>query len=160
MSKSGNTLLALEAALERILQGNPKRIPATRSLSVRAVEEEANMGNGSGHYYPDFVKNIRQIQADMASAKGKTVQPEVDSVRDKLREQKRIKENYKEKYETTKEQLALFAAAQHHLNDQLVQALAKVDELTSENENLRAELVDLKRKQVTSININKPRGST
>ena len=43
MNKSENTLMILEAALERIIQGMPKRIPASRKLSVRAVEEEANL---------------------------------------------------------------------------------------------------------------------
>ncbi|MBB1440970.1 hypothetical protein H5202_20385, partial [Shewanella sp. SG41-4] len=56
MLKSENTLLALEAALGRIIQGKPKRIPTHRKLSVRSVEEEANLGNGSGYYYPDFVE--------------------------------------------------------------------------------------------------------
>ncbi|MEZ7205342.1 hypothetical protein [Pseudoalteromonas sp. DY56-GL79] len=152
MSKSENTLVALEAALERILSGNPKRIPTTRKLSVRAIEEEANLGNGSGYYYPEFVQKVKQVKSDIASSKGEILLPEVDAVRTKLREQKRIKENYKEKYGTAKEQLALFAAAQHHLNDKLVQALARVDELEFENESLKAELVEFKRSKITSIN--------
>ncbi|KPA53455.1 hypothetical protein VT25_06285 [Photobacterium leiognathi subsp. mandapamensis] len=151
MSKSENTLIALEAALERIAQGKPKRIPTTRKLSVRAVEEEANLGNGSGYYYPDFVQKVKQVKANIAEAKGEYVQPEIQSVRNKLNEQKRIKQNYKEKYETTKEQLALFAAAQHHLNDKLVQALAKIDDLEFENVTLRNELTDLKRSNIVPI---------
>jgi hypothetical protein len=84
MSKSENTLLMLEAALDRISQGKPKRIPATRKLSVRAVEEEAGLGNGSGYYYPEFVQKIKQVKADIAEAKGEYVQPEIQSVRLKL----------------------------------------------------------------------------
>ena len=127
MSKSENTLLALEAALERIKQGKPKRIPTNRKLSVRAVEEEANLGNGSGYYYPDFVEKVKQTKAEIAAGKGETFQPEIQTVRTKLNEQKRIKNNYKTKYEAEREKLALFAAAQHHLNDRLVQALARID---------------------------------
>lgn len=151
MSKSENTLIALEAALERIAQGKPKRIPTTRKLSVRAVEEEANLGNGSGYYYPDFVQKVKQVKADIAEAKGEYVQPEIQSVRTKLSEQKRIKNNYKEKYEAKKEELALFAAAQHHLNDKLVKALSYIDELEFENTSLRDKLVELRRANVTSI---------
>ncbi len=151
MSKSENTLIALEAALERIAQGQPKRIPTTRKLSVRAVEEEANLGNGSGYYYPDFVQKVKQVKADIAEAKGEYVQPEIQSVRTKLSEQKRIKNNYREKYEAAKEQLANFAAAQHHLNDKLVKALSDKDELEFENANLRAELATLKRSKVVPI---------
>lgn len=151
MSKSENTRLALEAALERIKQGKPKRIPTHRKLSVRAVEEEANLGNGSGYYYPDFVEKVKQTKAEIAIGKGEIVQPEIQTVRTKLKEQKRIKDNYKAKYEAEREKLALFAAAQHHLNDKLVQALARADELEYENAKLREEISKLKRSKVVPI---------
>lgn len=151
MSKSENTRLALEAALERIKQGKPKRIPTHRKLSVRAVEEEANLGNGSGYYYPDFVEKVKQTKLEIATGKGEIVQPEIQTVRSKLKEQKRIKDNYKTKYEAEREKLALFAAAQHHLNDKLVQSLARIDELEYENAELKDELAKLKRSKVVAI---------
>ncbi|WP_019350542.1 hypothetical protein [Vibrio splendidus] len=151
MGKSENTLIALEAALDRIANGKPKRIPTHRKLSVRAVEEEANLGNGSGYYYPEFVEKVKQTKADIAEGKGETVQPEIQTVRTKLKEQKRIKENFKAKYDAEREKLALFAAAQHHLNDKLVQALAHIEDLEFENTQLREELAQLKRSKVVSI---------
>ncbi|WP_024604572.1 MULTISPECIES: hypothetical protein [unclassified Pseudoalteromonas] len=151
MSKSENTRLALEAALERIKQGKPKRIPTHRKLSVRAVEEEANLGNGSGYYYPEFVEKVKQTKAEIAAGKGEIIQPEIQTVRTKLKEQKRIKENFKAKYEAEREKLALFAASQHHLNDKLVQALAHIEGLEFENSQLREELAQLKRSKVVSI---------
>ncbi len=151
MSKSENTLIALEAALERIAQGKPKRIPTTRKLSVRAVEEEANLGNGSGYYYPDFVQKVKQVKANIAEAKGEYVQPEIQAVRSKLKEQKRIKSNFKDKYEAEREKLALFTAAQHHLNDKLVKALARIDELEYENANLREQLAVASRSNLQAI---------
>ncbi len=151
MGKSKNTLLALEAALGRIAQGKPKRIPTHRKLSVRAVEEEANLGNGSGYYYPDFVEKVKQTKAEISAGKGEHVQPEIQTVRAKLNEQKRIKSNYKEKYEAERGKLALFAAAQHHLNDKLVQALARINELEYENAELREKLAQTNRSKVTSI---------
>lgn len=151
MNKSENTLLTLEAALERIKQGKPKRIPTHRKLSVRAVEEEANLGNGSGYYYPDFVQKVKQVKADISEAKGEYIQPEIQSVRTKLSEQKRIKQNYKDKYEAVKQQLADFAAAQHHLNDKLIKALSDKEELEFENAKLREELANFKRNKVTYI---------
>jgi hypothetical protein len=151
MNKSENTLLLLEAALERISQGKPKRILPTRKLSVRAVEEESGLGNGSGYYYPEFVDKVKQVKVDIAEAKGEYVQPEIQSVRLKLNEQKRIKQNYKEKYLAVREQLANFAAAQHHLNDKLVQALARIDDLEFENASLRDGLVKLKRSIIVPI---------
>ncbi|WP_394245365.1 hypothetical protein [Vibrio astriarenae] len=151
MSKSENTLLKLEAALERIKQRKPKRIPTHRKLSVRAVEEEANLGNGSGYYYPEFVERVKQTKLEIATGKGEIVQPEIQTVRTKLKEQKRIKDNYKAKYEREREKLALFAAAQHHLNDKLVQALARADELAYENSNLRSDLAKLRRNKIAPI---------
>ncbi|MGF1743925.1 hypothetical protein [Vibrio minamisatsumaniensis] len=151
MSKSENTRLALEAALERIKQGKPKRIPTHRKLSVRAVEEEANLGNGSGYYYPDFVEKVKQTKAEIAAGKGEIIQPEIQTIRTKLKEQKRIKENFKAKYEAERDKLALFAASQHHLNDKLVQALAHIEDLEFENSQLREELAQLKRSKVVSI---------
>jgi predicted nuclease with TOPRIM domain len=68
-----------------------------------------------------------------------------------LKEQKRIKDKYRAKYEAEREKLAKFAAAQHHLNDKLVQALARVDELEYENAELREQLAKLKRSTVVSI---------
>ncbi len=151
MSKSKNTLLALEAALERIKQGKPKRITTHRKLSVRAVEEEANLGNGSGYYYPDFVEKVKQTKAEIAACKGEIVQPEIQNVRTKLKEQKRIKDNFKAKYEAERKKLALFAAAQHHLNDKMLQSLARIDELEYENAELKEELAKIKRSQVVSL---------
>lgn len=151
MSKSENTLLKLEAALERIRQGKPERIPTHRKLSVRAVEEEANLGNGSGYYYPEFVEKVKQTKAGIAEGNGETIQPEIQTVRTKLKEQKRIKENFKAKYDAERERLALFAAAQHHLNDKLVQALARINELEYENAELQEQLATLKRSKVVSI---------
>lgn len=151
MGKSENTLLALEAALNRIARGNPKRIPTHRKLSVRAVEEEANLGNGSGYYYPDFVEKVKRTKAEIAQSKGEIVQPEIQTVREKLSEQKRIKDNFKAKYEAEREKLSLFASAQHHLNDKLVKALAYIAELEYENAELKEKFVKIKRSQVVSI---------
>ena len=151
MKKSENTLVALETALERIVQGCPKRILATRKLSVRAVEEEASLGNGSGYYYPELVEKIKKAKADIATGKGELSQPEIQTVREKLNEQKRIKTNFKNKYSEAKAQLAMFAASQHHLNDKLVKALARIEELDYENSELKERLAKLKRSQVVPI---------
>lgn len=143
--------MILEAALERIIQGQPKRIPKSRKLSVRAVEEEANLGNGSGYYYPEFVAKVKAAKAKISTDRGNLVVPEIQAVRAKLNEQKRIKTNYKEKYEAEKNKLALFAAAQHHLNDKLVHALTRIDELEYENSDLKNRLAELMRNNIAIL---------
>lgn len=151
MSKSENTLLALEAALERISLGKPKNIPKMRKLSVRAVEEEAKLGNGSSYYYPELVQKVKQTKTDISKGNGKYVKTEVDAVRDKLNEEKRIKSNFKQKYEDTKEKLSLIAASQHHLNDQLVKALARIEDLKYENAELKEKLAESNSRKIVSI---------
>ncbi|MEI4955103.1 hypothetical protein [Aeromonas caviae] len=151
MNKSENTLMILEAAFQRIIQGQPKHIPKSRKLSVRAVEEEANLGNGSGYYYPDFVAKIKATKSEIAAGNGEVAIPEIQLVRAKLNEQKRIKSNFKEKYESEKDKLALFAAAQHQLNDKLVKALAQISELEYENAELKEKLIKIKRGNITAI---------
>ena len=45
----------------------------------------------------------------------------------------------------------MFAAAQHHLNDKLVQALARIDDLEYENANLRSDLAELRRNKIVPL---------
>ncbi|MBF4217568.1 hypothetical protein, partial [Vibrio anguillarum] len=103
------------------------------------------------YYYPDFVEKIKKTKAEIAAGKGEIIRPEIQTVRAKLNEEKRIKDNFKAKYESEREKLALFSAAQHHLNDKLVQALARIDDLEYENAELREELAKLKRSKVVPI---------
>jgi len=152
MSKKENTLLALEAALERILQCQTKRILSTRKLSVRAVEEEANLGNGSGYYYPEFVEKVKQVRAEMAANSGLAPCSDTERLRAKAKQETRIKEKYKQEKLELKAIVARMAAEHHHLNDTLRKALAKVDELERENGELKEKLVEVRRGSVTSIN--------
>ena len=46
MSKSEHTKIQLLKALERILLQKPERISPEQKLSVRAVENEAGLGDG------------------------------------------------------------------------------------------------------------------
>ncbi|MNG07747.1 hypothetical protein D3C84_910650 [compost metagenome] len=115
------------------------------------MEEEANLGNGSGYYYPDFVAKVKVTKSEIAAGNGEVAIPEIQVIRAKLNEQKRIKSNFKEKYEAVKDKLALCAAAQHQLNDKLVKALAQISELEYENEELKEELIRAKRDNITAI---------
>lgn len=98
-----------------------------------------------------LLKKVKKTKAEIAAGKGEIIRPEVQTVRAKLNEEKRIKDNFKAKYEIEREKLALFSAAQHHLNDKLVQALARIDDLEYENAELKEELAKLKRSKVVPI---------
>lgn len=62
MKGDEKTLKRLEEALGRIIQGIPERIPLNSTLSVSAVEDEAQMGHGSAYYYPELVQEVKKIQ--------------------------------------------------------------------------------------------------
>ncbi|MGR5309563.1 hypothetical protein ACPV34_06755 [Photobacterium damselae] len=149
---SKNTKLLLEAALERILSGQPKRIPSTRKLSVRAVEEEANLGNGSGYYYPEFVDNVKQAKAKLSAGKqGSPFQRDTDKLKEKLKQETRVKNKYKSERDELKKRVSQLTAEHHHFNDVLRKALTKIDELESENNRLREENSKLRRNSISSI---------
>ncbi|MBG0754705.1 hypothetical protein [Vibrio cidicii] len=141
-----------ETELQKLDDGTFHCQPSADNIgSLPTLFSQYGVFNHEANYYPDFVEKVKQTKAEVAAGKGEIVQPEIQTVRTKLKEQKRIKENFKAKYDAEREKLALFAAAQHHLNDKLVQALARVDELEYENAELKEQLVKLKRSQIVPI---------
>ena len=89
MKKSENTLLKLEAALQRIIERKTKRIPDHRKLSVRAVEEEAGLGNGSCYYYPDFKLRVQsEAQKLKCLTPDTAVQSDVEILREKRNQER------------------------------------------------------------------------
>ncbi|PLC57367.1 hypothetical protein [Photobacterium carnosum] len=152
MSKKENTLYALEAALERILQQQTKRIPSTRKLSVRAVEEEANLGNGSGYYYPEIITKIKKAKINLPSH-GESPTKDVSlKLRDRIKKETKIKEKYKQKKNVLKSLVSKMATDHHHFNDALRKANAQIDELEKINTELRNQLADFKRNKIKNIN--------
>ncbi|MGT2507690.1 hypothetical protein [Cupriavidus basilensis] len=52
----------IEAAITRILEGKPVRIPADREFSIAAVAEEAALSNSTIHNrYPELAERIRAL---------------------------------------------------------------------------------------------------
>ncbi|ALU44175.1 hypothetical protein [Pseudoalteromonas rubra] len=161
MNKSENTLIRLEAALERILTGEPIRIPKHRKLSIRAVEEEANLGNGSCHYYSEFSSKVRTLKNKPI---GSDTQQEashdpINSLKSKAANEKRIKEKYRTENTALKKTIQQLAAEHHQFNESLRQLKAQSRKLEIENkelvialENTREELIQLKRERIIKLN--------
>ena len=152
MSKSEDTLIRLEMALDRIVKGEVKNIPNTKKLSVRAVELEAKLGDGSIYYYPEFVDKVKQVKKEIAESQGVMIKPRTDQLQDKLSKEKRSKENFKDKYTKASEQLVSIASNDNHLNDCLNKAMEKIRDLERENQKLKEELHMLRRDNIHSIN--------
>ena len=122
MSKSQLTRTELAAALQRILSGKAQRISPDRKLTVKAVEEEAGLGNGSAYYYPDIVQDIKQA-ANKKSHSMLAANKDVDKLSDlklKLRHEIRLKEQYRTELINMKARLALMAS-QHNQQSIIIQ---------------------------------------
>jgi chromosome segregation ATPase len=114
--KSDETRDRIEAAIDRIKQGCPTRIDPTMKLSVRAVQKEAGLGDGSLYYYKDLIDQIHRLKHEQSSTKDSRLSmhaAEKATLREKANKERRIKEDYRAQAATLKEQLAL-AAADHH----------------------------------------------
>ncbi|HHC6535659.1 hypothetical protein VVYB158_11935 [Vibrio vulnificus CladeA-yb158] len=145
MKKSENTLLQLEAALQRILIGKTKRIPEHRKLSVRAVEEEAGLGNGSCYYYKEFKLKVQSEAARIKASLSITpVESDLVKLRLKRNEERRIKIQYREQVDELKAMVAQMAAEHHQLSHALRKAHLKITQLEHE-------LIEQQRKQIVRI---------
>lgn len=135
MSKSEHTKIQLLKALERILLQKPERISPEQKLSVRAVENEAGLGDGSAYYYKDIIKKIRD-EINRSDEKAKFVQNELETtlitkLRNSLQAEKRLKEKYRMEIIKLRKQLSLMAAQHNSMTLQIQLHMTKIAELES-----------------------------
>jgi len=138
LSKSENTKLELLNAIDRILSGKTIRIDAKRGLSAIAVEEEANLGNGSAYYYTDVIEKIKQLKSKAVTKKQAQQNSDVTKLREKLANEKRLKEKYRDEVVSLKEQMSLMAATHNALALSNHQFLKKIHDLECENHLLKS----------------------
>lgn len=114
-AKSENTKLLLISALERIDRGQAKLVSNNRKLSIRAVEEEANLGDGTAYYYPEVVNLVRKAINKSKSERYSNSEnkPDVLKLKEKLKDEQRIKEKYYQKILELKALLGKISAAQN-----------------------------------------------
>ncbi|HDY8145424.1 TPA: hypothetical protein RQL11_003648 [Vibrio vulnificus] len=138
MSKSQITRVELENALKRILSGKTMRIDPNRKISVKAVEEEAGLGDGSAYYYKDIVATIKEtaLQNSPKSIKQSIYEEKISSLRERLANEKRLKERYYKQAEDYKEKLSEMASQHNQLALMIQQYQYKVSELESNIEQL------------------------
>ncbi|WDE12032.1 hypothetical protein [Thalassomonas haliotis] len=132
MSKSENTRLELINAIDRILSGKTIRIDAKRGLSAIAVEEEANLGNGTAYYYKDVIEKIKQLKTTAITQKQAQQNSDVSKLREKLANEKRLKEKYRNEVASLKEQMSLMAATHNALALSNHQFLKRINDLECE----------------------------
>jgi septal ring factor EnvC (AmiA/AmiB activator) len=116
MNKSDNTKVTLLNAIDRIVSGKTVIVSSTRKLSVRAVEDEANLGDGSAYYYQDVIEHIKSLKSHKINTKIiKSNSSELKQLKEKLVKERRIKEKYRTEIKVLKEQMSLMAATHNAL---------------------------------------------
>lgn len=133
MSKSEHTKIQLMKALERILANKTERISPERKLSIKAVEEEAGLGNGSAYYYKDVITKIREklvtANSKIQFSPNEHETALVSKLRKSLNTEKRLKEKYRTEVTVLRKKLSLMAAQQNSMTLKIQLYLTKISEI-------------------------------
>jgi septal ring factor EnvC (AmiA/AmiB activator) len=140
MNHTKETNEALNAALSRILSGNPNRCTPDRKLSVSAVEYEAGLGNGSAYYYPEFIQKIKILKKQHQSGQESNIPK---TVNEKYKNEKQIKEKYREQLKELRKQLSHMATEHHQFNSDLIHAYKEINDQKDQIAKLRRERIGL-----------------
>lgn len=94
-----------------------ERIDPNRKISVKAVEEEAGLGDGSAYYYKDIVSTIKEtaINNPPRARNQNLYEEKIANLRERLANEKRLKEKYYKQAEDYKEQLSEMASQHNQL---------------------------------------------
>lgn len=140
------TLIKLEQALQRIVEGCPKRTKADGRINLSRINQEAGLSSGGIYYYPDFVESTKKYIQSLKESDSSVIKHGNISKESKLREQRDKERQLKEQYREQRDQMKTFCDGVVAKNAQLEFALFEALEQISQ---LEHELVSSK---VTSIN--------
>ncbi|WCE29683.1 hypothetical protein [Vibrio sp. SCSIO 43137] len=133
MSKSQITRVELEQALQRLVSGDTKRVDPNRKISVKAVEEEAGLGDGSAYYYKDIVEKVKEAarkNTPLTKAQN-AYEDKISKLRERLANESKLKEKYRNQVEVYKQQLAGMASQHNQLALIIQQYQYQIAELES-----------------------------
>jgi predicted NodU family carbamoyl transferase len=131
MNKSQLTNQELEQALNRIINNQTIRVSPNRKLSVKAVEDEAGLGDGTAYYYKEVVQKIKSSIADKSSHTVDVSTLENEKLRERLKKESKLKEKYREEITNLKSKLSLLAAQNNEFAISIQQYEQRVLELES-----------------------------
>lgn len=139
--KDNTTKRDLFCAIDRIINKETFIIPSSRRLSIRAVEEEAGLGDGSAYYYEDVINKIKSIQNEAKKIDGNVLfNADVPMLKDKLRRETAIKEKYRLRFAEQGEKIKLMAKEHNELFQQMLMYKEKAEsldkDLSMEDKNL------------------------
>ncbi len=124
------TLIRLEQALERLVEGKPLKTKSDGRINLKRINDEAGLSSGGIYYYSSFVEianqkiqSIKQIVVGDKRAQSKRSEQ-------KLREQRDKEKQLKERYKAQRDQIKIFSnqviAHNAQLEFTLFEALEKV----------------------------------
>ncbi|WP_436918300.1 hypothetical protein [Enterobacter hormaechei] len=130
------TIMRLEQALERLLNGVPELTPHDGRLNLSRINQEAGLSSGGIYYYDEFVKKAkRAINERKLDHTVSTIDSGKASV-DKMRAQRDRERELKERYKSQRDDIKAFCdkiiAKNAQLEFSLFEAFDKIDALEKE----------------------------
>lgn len=134
--RSGHTLQRLEAALQRLLQGQPEKTPNDGRVNISRINDEAGLSAGAIYYYKDFlIKSRRAIEKNKINKDNGTPKNKSKNL-DRLRAQRDNESRLKEKYRCQRDEIKSFCdkviEKNANLEFSLYEALERIDALQAE----------------------------
>lgn len=145
------TIIRLEQALERLLNGVPERTPNDGRVSLSRINQEAGLSSGGIYYYDEFVqkakKTIHERKLDNAMSTVVSGKASVDKMRAQRDKERELKERYKSQRDNIKVFCDQIIAKNAQLEFSLFEAFDKIDELEREVSALKVVDISSRRSQ-------------
>jgi hypothetical protein len=133
MARENSTEIELFNAIDRIINTETIRIPSSRKLSVRAVEDEAGLGDGSAYYYSEVIKKIKECIFEGKNLKTSTHQgTDFARVKENLKKEIKIKDKYRQKILLLEDRIKLMAKEHNELARQMVMYKEMAEDLQNQ----------------------------
>lgn len=133
MVRENTTEIELFNAIDRIINTETIRIPSSRRLSVRAVEDEAGLGDGSAYYYSEVIKKIKKCIFESKNLKTSTHQgTDFARVKENLKKEIKIKDKYRQKILLLEDRIKLMAKEHNELARQMVMYKEMAEDLQNQ----------------------------
>ncbi|MDA6225433.1 hypothetical protein OSK88_00205 [Escherichia coli] len=130
------TIIRLEQALERLLNGVPERTPRDGRVSLSRINQEAGLSSGGIYYYDEFVQKakraIHERKFHNAVSTIESGKASVDNMRAQRDKERELKERYRSQRDDIKSFCDRIIAKNAQLEFSLFEALDKIEDLERE----------------------------
>lgn len=145
------TIIRLEQALERLLNGVPELTPHDGRVNLSRINQEAGLSSGGIYYYDEFVQKakraIHERKLDHAVSTIASGKASVDKMRAQRDRERELKERYKSQRDDIKAFCDKIIAKNARLEFSLFEAFDKIDALEKEVSALKIVDISTRRSQ-------------